>query len=126
MERCSVLVLTFKPNSSALHFDEAACDVESQSGAWYFACFGILGAEELLEYPLLIFRADAYARVPDPHMHNLAGAFQVPMICRGLGADDQRAAPGRVLVGIAYQIGEDLPKPCAIRPDLRQLRGQFP
>ena len=85
--------------------------------------FAIIGAEEFLEDLGLIFKADANAIILHPQMHNPLGAFRVPLIVGRLGADEDLATFRRVFVRIADKIGQHLPHPSAVCPDLRQLGG---
>ena len=72
----------------------------------------------------LILGADADAIVLDPDVHDMLGALGIPAVGGGFGADDQHAAFGRVLVGVADQVDQHLCDARAVAPDLGQLRQQ--
>ena len=121
MEGCTVSKFAIEPDPSALHFNQALGDVQTQTGSGSFTRFRIIRAEELLEYLCLIFKADANSIILHPEMDHMFRTFRIPLIGGRFRAHKDLAAFGRVFMGIADEIGKHLSNTQTVRPDLRQF-----
>src|SRR6266487_6639234 len=122
---CTFSKFAIEPDTSALHFNKALGDVQTQTGTGSFTRFRIIRAEELLENLCLIFKADANSIIFYPEVHDMFRAFRIPLIRGRFCTHKDLPTFGGVFMGIADEVRKNLTHTQAIRPDLWKWHGEL-
>src|SRR5450759_1937179 len=108
MECCAFAIFTFEPDLTALHFNQAAGNIQPQSRAGYFASLWVIRPEEFLEDFLLVLFIDSNAFIRDPYMNDSRSARRIPLVLDRFSRNLDLSTLGRVLVGVADQVHQYL------------------